>query len=117
MRTWKRGEERVHPVILEIVTYIEFWSLSAKFKPKCIVQRLRGKCTLSVESTFASIHISTRIYYQSEEDEEVPLSFLYFAIYRRVGSFSSSFQRFLRKIHASSDCKYFNDFNCQCQYQ
>jgi len=35
-RAWKR-EERVHPVILEIVTYIEFWSLSTKFKPKCIV--------------------------------------------------------------------------------
>lgn len=27
----------VHPVILEIVTYIEFWSLLVKFKPKCIV--------------------------------------------------------------------------------
>ena len=25
------------PVILEIVTYIEFWSLPMKFKPKCIV--------------------------------------------------------------------------------
>lgn len=35
--TWKRGEESSPRDTPEIVTYIEFWSLLAKFKLKCIV--------------------------------------------------------------------------------
>lgn len=58
LRAWKRRTRRVHPVILEIVTYIEFWSLPAKFKPKCIVYPgdYGVNTPWAFESAFASIH-------------------------------------------------------------
>lgn len=54
-------------------------------------QGLRGKCTLSVESAFASIHNSTRIYYRSEEDEMPLLSLLSHLLARSSFSLSLSF--------------------------
>jgi len=84
---WERGSEErrmkksVHPsppppVILEIVTYIEFWSLSMKFKPKCIVYPgdYGVNTPWAFEFAFASIHNSMRIYYRSKQDKTHSLS-------------------------------------------
>lgn len=78
--TWKWRTKSVHPpVILEIVTYIEFWSLPVKFKPKCIVYPgdYGINTPWALESAFASIHNSMRIYYRSKEEEMRSLSLLW----------------------------------------